>query len=461
MPDRHDLPSESCRLLLLRSAAEEVLLCSEHGGLQLPEIGLAAHERIAASLNRTVRRELGLEVISLYEVSSADPPSPEVFYHAALSARPDDDIPPGTCWMEVDSLTPDSFSRSADFQALLRFQSDVTAIEDGGQSEPFRNPNWFLRVTAWVSKALRPCGLRLSGAFQQLNASATFSLIRFETDGRPVWFKAVGEPNTREFHLTLELSRKCSEYLPKVLAHNAAWNAWLAEEATGIPLSRRAEFRHWESAAESLARLQIMALPHAEELSAAGARNLSPSQLLSGVAPFCEWIARSTERSDSIAGEQLRNRHSVELGRAIEDALCQLDRLHLPVTLGHMDLNPQNIFCTGDACVFLDWAEGFTGCPFFAFEYLVQHFRRCFQANPSLEVQLRDRYLRSLEPLLSKRDLDNVLTFCPLAALFAYANTLSSSLLERGSLTAAQETYLLGLARKMYRIAAREKGVRL
>src|SRR5262245_18713598 len=274
MPDRPDSPSESCRLLLLRSAAEEVLLLSEHGGLQLPEIGLPANERIAASLNRTVRSELGLEVISLYEVPSADPQSPEIFCHAAVSARPDDDIPPDACWMEVDSLTPDSFRRSADFQALLRFQSDLTAAEDGGQAEPFRNPKWFLRVTAWVSKALRPRGLRLSGAFQQLNASATFSLMRFETNGQPVWFKAVGEPNTREFHLRRQLSRKWAEYLPQVLAHNDAWNAWRAEEATGIPLSSRAEFRHWESAAESLARLQMMALPHAAELSAAGARNL-------------------------------------------------------------------------------------------------------------------------------------------------------------------------------------------
>src|SRR5689334_777167 len=232
MPDRHEQPpSESCRLLILRSAAQEVLLRSEHGGHELPEIALPAEERIAASLNRTVGRDLGLEVISLYEVSSADQQSPKIFYHAAISTRPDDRIPPRTCWAQVDSLTPSSFSRSADFQALQRFQSDLSAMEDGGPSEPFRNPNWFLHVTAWVSKALRPCALRLSGAFEQFNASPTFSLIRFETDGRPVWFKAVGEPNTREFPLTLALSRKCPEYLPKVLAYHVGWNAWLAEEA--------------------------------------------------------------------------------------------------------------------------------------------------------------------------------------------------------------------------------------
>ena len=458
MPERNDQPPpDSCRLLLFRSAAEEVLLRSGPGGFRLPEIELPANERIAASLHRTVRRELGLDVISLYEVSSGD--RSEILYHAAVSARPDDNIPIGACWTTVDSLRPESFSRSNDFHALARFQSNLTAVEQGGPSEPFRNPNWFHHVTAWVSKVLRPDGVRLSGAFQQLNASATFSLIRFETDGRPVWFKAVGEPNLREFHLTQALSQKCTGFLPRVLACNARWNAWLAEEAAGIPLSPPAEFRHWESAAESLARLQILALPHAEELAAAGARDLSPRQLLSRVAPFLEFIAHRAEGSNSIAAGPLRGGDWRALGWAIEDALCQLDQPHLPQTLGHMDLNPQNIFCAGNACLFLDWAEGSMGCPFFSWEYLVQHFRRRFRANPCMEKGLRDRYLRSWQPYMTHRDLENILTLCPLAALFAYACTLFTSLFERGSMTAAEETYLVGLGRKMVRMTAREKGV--
>jgi hypothetical protein len=460
MPDRCDQPpSESCRLLIFRSAAEEILLRSDPIGFRLPEIELPRNQRIAASVNRTVRREFGLELISLYELSSGDRQPPEILYHAAVSARPDDDIRPGTCWIEVASLTPACFHSSADFEALLRFQSAVTALDHGEQAEPFRHPNWFFRVTAWVAKALRPRGLRLSGAFEQCNASATFSLIRFETDGRPVWFKAVGEPNTREFRLTLALSQKCAQYLPKVLAYNAAWNAWLAEEAAGIPLSPPAGFRLWESAAESLARLQLMTRPYIEELGAAGARNFSPGQLLSRVAPFCEFVAGTAERSHSIEAGKLHDVAWRELGFSIEDALCQLDRLHLPETLGHMDLNPQNIFCRAESCVFLDWAEGFTGCPFFAFEYLLQHFRRCLPADPRLETRLRDRYLRSFEPFVAKRELETALRVCPLAALFACASTLSASLLERGSMTVAEQTYLLGLARKMYRMTAREKGV--
>lgn len=433
------------------------MLKREQSGFALPEIAIPANERIAPNVNRTVKYQLGLTVISLYEVSSGNPEQQGIFYHAAVSLRPGDDLPSGTCWAHIDSLTPDSFACSADFLAIERFVSGLTVGDLAGRPEPFRNPNWLLHVTAWVSKSLRQRGLRLSGRFEQFNASPTFSLIRFETDGRPVWFKAVGEPNIREFRITLVLSRTCPQYLPRVLAEHAQWNAWIADEAAGVPLSA-AEFRHWESAAETLARLQIVALPHAHELSAAGARDLRPARLLPLVVPFCEFIAASALRSDSVEAWPPGNGNWRQLGAAIEDALCQLDRPELPSTLGHMDLNPENIFCSIGACVFLDWAEGFTGCPFFAFEYLLQHFRRRFEAHGAREKQLRYRYLRPWQRLLEKRDLERVLTFSPLAALFTYASTLFTSLIPEGSLTARQKTYLFRLARKMYRMTAQEKG---
>jgi len=55
------------------------------------------------------------------------------------------------------------------------------------------------RVVLLVQRAIEPYGLRLSGEFRQLNASPTFALLRLETTGQALWFKAVGEPNLREF----------------------------------------------------------------------------------------------------------------------------------------------------------------------------------------------------------------------------------------------------------------------
>jgi len=53
---------------------------------------------------------------------------------------------------------------------------------------------------------------------QQLNGSETFSLLKFETTKAPVWFKAVGEPNVREFLITLKLFELFPDYVPKILA---------------------------------------------------------------------------------------------------------------------------------------------------------------------------------------------------------------------------------------------------
>ena len=450
---------ESWRLLIFRRDAEEILLRSERTGFALPQVDIPANERIAANVNRIVECELGLEVISLYEVFPSNPKQGGVFYHAAVAARPRADIPAGTYWTRVGSLTADSFSRQEEFAAIATFRSGLNAAKNGETPEPFLKPNWFAEVAAWAGRSLRPYGLRLSGPFQQLNAGPTFSLIRFATDGTPVWFKAVGEPNTREFRLTLALAQVCSEYLPKVLAENAEWNAWLAEEASGISLSSSADFPLWECAADSLAHLQVRALPHLAEFSCAGARDLRPSSILSRVAPFCEFIAGSTDRADSRDTAQLRKVDWRHLSAAIQDALMELERLNLPETLGHMDLNPQNIFGSARGCIFLDWAEGFTGCPFFSFEYLLQHFRRSFPNDTSLEARCRNAYVRRWQPFLSSRDLERALAFSPLAALFAYASTLWASLLQQDSLTVPQETYLLRLGRKMCRMTTAEQRV--
>ena len=462
MTTRHDKkPFEPYRLLIFRRDAEEILLRPEGALFALPQIDIPGSERIAANVNSAVKRELGLDVVSLYEVFPENPKQSGVFYYAAVSVRPREDIPAGMYWTSVGSLTADSFSRRDEFAAIATFRSGLNAPKNGLMTEPFLKPNWFVEIAAWVARSLRPSGLRLSGSFQQLNASPTFSLIRFETDGEPVWFKAVGEPNTREFHVTIALARICPEYLPKVLADNGEWNAWLAEEASGISLSSGADFRRWESAAESLAHLQILALPNVAEISSAGARDLRPKHLLSRVVPFCEFIAGRTAGADSQATPQLRNLNWRQLGAAIEDALTELERLDLPETLGHMDLNPQNIFDSAHGCIFLDWAEAFTGCPFFSFEYLLQHFRRFFPGETSLEARFRNAYVRRWQPFISHRHLETALTFSSLAALFAYASTLWVSLsMRRDSMAVPQETYLLRLARKMSRMTAQEQRVR-
>jgi hypothetical protein len=450
---------ERWRVLVLRPAEDRVLLRPEGPAFALPQIAIPAGQRIAANINRVVERDFGIPIVSLYEIfPKGQEPQNEPFYHAAVAIGHHERVPAGSYWTVISSLKADSFTREGEFAAVTALGSLLAAQRKGESTEPFLKPTWFPDVARWIMHSLRARGTRLSGQFLQLNASSTFSLIRFETDRRPVWFKAVGEPNTREFHLTLALARLSPEYLPKLLAVKTEWNAWLAEQASGCALSASADLQNWETVADSLSHLQTLTIPAITDISQAGARNLNPASLLPRVAPFCEWMSDLGDRCASDDAVLVRDLDWRQLEESVSDALTQLGSLNLPETVGHMDLSPQNIFVSSGGCTFLDWAEGFTGCPFFSFEYLLQHFRRSQQRDASMEARFREAYLRRWRQLVSTHALEKALHFCPLAALFAYASTLVSAITKQNSMTAAQEIYLLRLARKMSRMTLQAKG---
>jgi len=84
----------------------------------------------------------------------------------------------------------------------------------------------------WAGKAIHPLGMELL-QFRQLNGCETFSLIRFETTQYPVWFKAVGEPNLREYEISLALARLFPDYVPTIIATRPEWHGWLMADSGG------------------------------------------------------------------------------------------------------------------------------------------------------------------------------------------------------------------------------------
>ena len=447
--------AEPWKVLIVRHDGSEIFLNAEGGKFSLPRIVIPARQRIAANINRAVERELELRVVSLYEISpKRQSELGEVFYHATAVVGSSACIPESACWKSIAALLPHSFSSENDFAAVNTFVSGLDA-KTNDDSQPFLEPRWFRAVTSWVEDSLHPYSRHLTGSFEQFNASSTFSLIRFETDDGPVWFKAVGEPNLREFPITLALGRACPAHVPRILANNTEWNAWLADQASGQSLSECADISRWEQAARSLAHLQIHALSTSESVRQAGARDLRPSRLVSLVEPFFEFIGNCTSNSKEQTTDWLGDYELRELRGTIEGALVALERLSLPEGVGHMDLNPQNIFCSATTCVFLDWAETFVGCPFFSFEYLLQQFRRSCLSHTLSEEQFRHAYFEPWQSLIPSPELEATVSHTPLAALFAYATTLCSSRTAQRTPTASQRAYLASLTRRMWRITTK------
>lgn len=429
----------------MRPNRAEILLGSDGARFSLPEIAIPPQERIAANINREVQRRFGLRVVSLYEIHPDSPALPDgVFYHAVLSLQSSEPIPSGTTWMPIGSLSANSFRCEEDFAAVDRFRSLCVQANADSSHDPFLRLTWFAEVTDWVNESLGPYRLRLTGPFQQLNACSTFSLLRFETSGAPVWFKAVGEPNTRECPITMALAHTCPEFIPKVLATRSDWNAWLAGEAAGTSLLSETHLPHWQYAAESLANLQVQTIPFAKELSRAGARDFGCRYLGSCVEPFVEFLESNAQESSGGRGPQLSIPELRELRVVLLDVFATLDELSLPESVGHMDLNPQNIICSDRECIFLDWAEAFIGCPLFSFEYLLQHFRRTFPSQSTMEKKFQEAYAAPWRASISSENLALAVSLSPLAALFAYATTVWRYLDTEGSPNSLQWEYFSG-----------------
>jgi hypothetical protein len=335
--------------------------------------------------------------------------------------RPEEQSQRDKRWVAIASLVKSAFDDRNDFRAVRKALAQSIASTEDASGGPFASLGWFHELEQWVQEELRPQGLRLSGRFRQLNASPTFSLIRFETDGSAIWFKAVGAPNQREYALTIALARSFSRFLPEVIATRTDWNGWLSREAGGLLLSECAAPEVWEGAARNLAELQIQSLGRSKHLLERGARDLRISALTDLVEPYIETMAEVMERQSKAWPSPLSREQLRCLATRVLDALVLLDRASIPPTLGHLDLNPENIVCSPTSCVFLDWAEGFVGHPFLTFEYFREQFRRTFgQENPQ-PSQLLTRYLSPWRALVAESDILRALNVAPLVAVFACA----------------------------------------
>jgi hypothetical protein len=206
---------------------------------------------------------------------------------------------------------------------------------------------------------IRPLGLRLNGSFRQFNASPSFSLIRFETSGPAIWFKAAGEPNRHEFGITLKLVELFPNFLPKIIATRADWNGWLCFEAEGSDLGETREISLWETTAAILARLQIESVSKVSDITVSGARDLSTARLLGLVHPFFNVMAQLMRSQTKVPPAILSQEELHRLEAGIQRCLALLRDLEIPDALGHLDLTPGNIITSPRGCAFLDWAEAY------------------------------------------------------------------------------------------------------
>lgn len=411
---------EIYRVIVLGRNGTEILARHSDQGPHFPQVSIPRWQRVAEEVTAAMKKQCGEEVICLFNL---DLPTDGEDGHRYIATRYWRNFGGSAAplqWISENDLGENSFAEAADYRALrISLDQSRAAVRDAAPC-PFARLRWFEELCEWVGRAIAPRAVHLTGNFRQLNASPCFSLIRFESDGPAVWFKAVGEPNEREFPITLTLARLFSDYTPEIVATRPEWNSWLMCEAEGTGLDETVDPRCWETAAAALANLQIESIRSLPEILDCGAHDLKLNRLRALVSPFMDVATGLMKRQFKKPPEVLGEFELGILKKRIQEALCLLEDVGIPDSLGHLDFNPANLIVSGRRCVFLDWAEAYVGHPFFTFQYLLEHLRRTGTSSAS-EQRLISSYFAPWEQLAARDRVTEAATLAPLLAAFAYA----------------------------------------
>ena len=425
MPKDPPILPETRRLILFRPSRSEYFLVPTTNGFCLPEVTIPGRQRVSANLNAAIKRLWNIDVISIGEVAPAERSGSALIKYEIVEILDANGLSlSGLVAKSSEEVTTASFLEPQDQAALKNATNNDGQLPLCGNAGPFSRFGWFADLKIWVEQQLEHFDLHITGQFEQFNAGASFSLIRFETNREAVWFKAVGEPNLREFAITLELAAAVPGYVPTILASHPRWHAWLSIEAPGELLWLCGCLKKWKVAATALAQLQIASIPHVTGILAAGASDMRIPALRAQSDRFFEILHRLMGQQTKTHPHPLSHDEIRSLHGNLEDVLLQLEDLEIPDTLGHLDLNPGNVVASPTGCIFLDWAEAAVGPPLLALQYFVEHLNGALPQEPDMVPKVVTAYGECWKSVVENKKLQAAMLLAPAATVFAYTATL-------------------------------------
>jgi len=411
MTDKFNTPQcIECRLVLIDTDSTRILTTAGAAGALLPRESILAYTRVAESLTEAVDRKYGLRTIQLALLSEAEE-SGYCAVHEIIGVR--QALPRLLSFATLDEF--DCSELDNEERAI------VLKIIRGEASELGR----FAQL-GWLDKLLAKAGIRqdrsASPIIRQLNQGIDFCLLSLiDSAGRIVWFKAVGEPNTREYALTQELTRRFPSYLPKILATVPEWNGWVMEDVKGVPLNESDSMNQCEQALTALAVMQKGMANDVASLSALGAKDWTCGRISSQLEPFFQEAHYAMQAQTSMKSRPLGSNELFQLKREIESAFRQFMDAGVPETLLHGDIGHGNVLATATGPVFLDWAETYFGHPFLSAEHLLADLARSNPLFAEKRSGLRSFYADHWEAYVQPGELEKVTLLAPAMAAFAYA----------------------------------------
>ncbi len=381
--------------LLIRHPAEERLLLLPKGdGWALPWFRHKQRHfwQEVAHINAAVMEMLGLRATTLRCLNTAyDPTQDRVYGSYALESQdPQWTLPPGARWADAGDLDAISLAQP-ELTATLCDWLDFRQPQDAQPNRAaWYEPGWFAQAEGWMALALAQVGRSLSGPVVQVRAWQRSCLLRAETDGGPVYFKAVPPVFAHEPAITHALAARYPQHIPPVLARHPRQPWFLMAEVDGVSLAQRQDIAAWETALRTFALIQIDLAGRAERLVALGCPQRDLAQMADQMAQLLDDAALLLPSRPAGLGDEDRATIRAMLP-ALRNKAQRLAQIKLPQTLEHGDFWPGQVLIVDDAPpappqtsrrapvrqpsappsrpVFIDWSDCSIAHPFFSLSF--------------------------------------------------------------------------------------------
>lgn len=338
------VPDPPRSALLVASAAGRPVIPSVRGPRGVPGV------------IESTRRALGLDAAYLRTASILfdEQRNPTGGLHE-LDAAPFEWSPPsGTTWLGLEDA-------DASMLAPVELRDDVTRwiAEQLGASVPdarpaWSRPGWLSRASGWIRETATACGLRPTGDIDVFEHWPISSVLRIETDGGRLFFKAVFPIFRHETVVTTLLSARHPSLTPEIIAVDEDRGWMLMRELQGSPVGDQ-DVSRWAEGLRVAATIHKAWIGRAAELVSLGVHDRSLQALERDAVTALDAIELSSE-------DRLRLKASLP---TLARASAALGAGAVPETLVHGDLHPWNVMATEEGVRIFDWSDACVSHPFF------------------------------------------------------------------------------------------------
>jgi phosphotransferase family enzyme len=226
-------------------------------------------------------------------------------------------------------------------------------------------------------------------------------LLKIHTPDGLFFFKPFRSIHKHEQKLTCLLAKLYPFRLPEVIGADDEKGWLLMRDVGGDLFDDIYDIKHFEGAISNFAQLQIECIKHTAVLLASGCSDYQLGSIALGIESIFEHVSHLESNNNDEVNDIRKRIDFPTLIERLAERCEQVKEENIPPTLCHGDLNLGNIFTKHDQYVFIDWAEGYVGYPFFSpLEYfnIVKRFRGSEMINlPALRAAYLKPWSKTLE----------------------------------------------------------------